>query len=62
MGVREPKSKIEDSVLWCHMENLRPKNGSILSRTKKRRSNLKERDRQTDIRTDRRADKVNDKK
>jgi len=38
MGVRGPKSKIEEKrfVEW-HMEKLRPKNGSIPSRTKKKK-------------------------
>ena len=62
MGAREPKSKIEEnSFVECNMKNCWPKNGSILSRNKKR-SDLKEHhNRQTEIQTYK-TDRVNDKK
>jgi len=51
LGGLNQKSIEENSFVECHMENWRPKNGSIPSRNKKRRNNLKfVRDRQTDRR------------
>jgi len=52
LGVRGPKSKIEEQrFVERVMEKCRPKNGSIPSRNKKRRINLKfVTDRQTDRR------------
>ena len=39
LGVRGPKSKIEEQrFVECHMENWRPRNGSIPSRNKKEES------------------------
>jgi len=54
LGVRGPKSKIEKQpFVGCHMERWQPKNGSIPSRNKKKRINLKEQhDKQTDAQTE----------
>ena len=53
LGVRGPKSKIEKRFVECHMKRWWPKNGSVPSRNKKRRIDLKEqRDRQTDRQTE----------
>jgi len=59
LGVRGPKSKIEEQrFLECNVEKLTAKNGLIPSRNKKR-SDLKERDRQTDRGTSGQTDRVN---
>jgi len=61
LGVRGPKSKIEEQrFVECHMERWRPKMARFRRETKKIRSDLKEqRDKQTDAQTDRVSDKNN---
>ena len=60
MGVRGPKSKIEEnSFVEGHREKWRPKMARFHRETN-RRSNLKERDRQPDRGTDRESQFDND--
>jgi len=63
LGIRGPKSKIEqNSFVECHTENRWPKKW-LDSIDKQKRSNLKfVRDRQTDTQTVIQTDRVNDKK